>query len=211
MVSQAIFEIRALGGEKFKRELERWLRDEQQQGDLMVAEVFRCLGEDYLCSLPLPKGVHWPVVPKSRNFRFLFFLLSLVCNVFFVVIKHLGGAITSSPSSSSTSSSIGATSSFSSSSSTWATNQYLFSFFHFNLLFFLDFFLGSNNLFLLFFLDFFLDRSNNPVFVFAFSFPPPLLPRQEQQLLPSFWFRKRKLLHTCKDSILFWKFSLFAF
>lgn len=42
MVSQTVLEIRALGGEEFKRELERWLRDEQQQGDLMVAEVFRC-------------------------------------------------------------------------------------------------------------------------------------------------------------------------
>ena len=93
MVSQTIFEIRALGGEEFKRELERWLRDEQQQGDLMVAEVFRCLREEYLCSLPLPKGVQWPVVPKSRNFRFFFFfLLSCYCvhmKAVFVVIKHL--------------------------------------------------------------------------------------------------------------------------
>ena len=82
MVSQAVLEIRALGGEEFKRELERWLRDEQQQGDLMVAEVFRCLREDYLCSLPLPKGVQWPVVPKSRNFRFLFFLLLSLVTIY---------------------------------------------------------------------------------------------------------------------------------
>ena len=82
MVSHAILEIRALGGEEFKLELERWLRDEQQQGDLMVVEVFRCLREDYLCSLLLPKGVQWPVVPKSHNFMFLFFLLLSLVTIY---------------------------------------------------------------------------------------------------------------------------------
>lgn len=56
----------------FKRELEAWLRVEQRQGDLMVAEVLRCLDEKHLLSLPLPKGVRWPEEPIARNFRFLF-------------------------------------------------------------------------------------------------------------------------------------------
>ncbi|KAG0557481.1 hypothetical protein KC19_11G134100 [Ceratodon purpureus] len=72
MVAASVLAVRRWHGPAFIHELERWLRIEQHQGDCMVAEVKKCLDEKHLLLLPLPKGVHWPVAPLSRNFRFLF-------------------------------------------------------------------------------------------------------------------------------------------
>lgn len=72
MVAESVLAVRREHGPQFLQELERWLRVEQGQGDCMVAAVKNCLEEAHLLSLPLPKGVHWPAAPLSRNFRFLF-------------------------------------------------------------------------------------------------------------------------------------------
>lgn len=72
MADQHLQRVREVHGPQFKRELCEWLQQDQGQGELMVAEVLRCLEEVYLLSLPFPKGVQWPTNPGPRNFRFLF-------------------------------------------------------------------------------------------------------------------------------------------
>jgi hypothetical protein len=65
MIDGVAHVARERDGPTFKAKLERWLREDQRKGNLMVAEVLLCLNEEHQVALPKPTRVQWPAHPQA--------------------------------------------------------------------------------------------------------------------------------------------------